>query len=83
MNFFYGFALSTITIAVGRVAYILTLTTNDTAIGGYLLFGFFTLAPILFFVLGRFAVFESDRYTDFGETYFRKGKKNTYRTATG
>ena len=64
MNFFYGFALTVISFAVAPVAYIVTLTTNPEAIGGYLPFVFFTLSPILFFFLGLLYSTEEENDSD-------------------
>jgi len=51
-NFIVGVFLTVLTFVVGEVAYILTLTENVELIGGYLVFGFFTFSPVVFYGLG-------------------------------
>jgi hypothetical protein len=51
-SFIFGILLTVITFVVGDVAYIITLTENPLSLGGYLVFGFFTFSPVVFFGLG-------------------------------
>ena len=60
-NIFLGVALTVITYSIGDVAYTITLTENSAFLGGWLVFGFFTFSPVVFFVLGRTYPNESRR----------------------
>ncbi len=71
MNFIFGFILAAITFAAGELAYILTYTLNENAIGGLLPFAFFTFAPVVFFALGRIYPTETKTYGP-GEVYNRR-----------
>jgi len=52
MNFVYGFILASITYAFGQFAWILTMTTNPTSLGGWLPWAAITFGPALFYGLG-------------------------------
>jgi len=52
MKTFYGYVLAVITFAFGQLAWILTMTTNPTSLGGWLPWAGITFAPVLFYGLG-------------------------------
>jgi len=81
-SFLFGIILTVLTFVVGDVAYTITLTANESALGGYLVFGFFTFSPVVFFALGfaypksnranrRINIAPSIRTIRTGETYYR------------
>lgn len=52
MKTFYGFVLAAITVALGQLAWILTMTTNPLGLGGYLAWFILTFSPVIFYAIG-------------------------------
>ena len=52
MKTFYGFVLAATTMALGQLAWILTMTTNPLGLGGYLAWFILTFCPVIFFWIG-------------------------------